>query len=281
MQSNHNAGIITYRETRVPQLFSALAQPKLTDRIIIPDGIKDINITLLDCPVIGDKLDKRGYRLLRELVDKNQIKFLVERFNTKVQSNVSPRKDEIHYSKIIQEIQAIKQLSALIKISQERQERLLTGNIGFIVSSIDNVLIDLLSEESSNVYYYEGTALTEQQRIKLHNHYMEKKGVSIVFSKNITDIIANSTILVIDEATVLDEYKELLNNKIVIGKNKTGAIKSINNIILWREEINSNKPDCFEIYYNDEILAIMRYYNMNLDIIDFIKKFPYIYFDYE
>lgn len=280
MQSNQSAGIITYRETKVPQLFSALAQPKLVDNIIISDGMKDINIYLFDCPVNGDKIDKRGYKQLRDIVDKNKIKFLVERFETKVQSNVSPRKDEIHYSKLLQEIQAIKQLAALIKISQERQERLLAGSIGFIVSSVDNLLIDLLSEESSNVYYYEGVALTEQQKTKLHNHFMEKKGVSIVFSKNIIDLISNSTILVIDEVIDLNEYKELFNNKILIGKSKMCAIKSINNVILWSEALKINKSDCIEVLYNDEILAIMRYYNMNLDIIDFIKRLPYIYFNY-
>lgn len=280
MQSNCNAGIITYRETKVPQLLSAFAQPKLANNIVIPDGMQDINIYLFDCPVNGDKLDKKGHRLLRALVDKSKVKFLVECFETKVQSNVSPRKDEIHYSKLLQEIRAIKQFAALIKISQERQENLLAGNIGFIVGNIDHLLIDLLSEESSNVFYYEGPNLTEQLKINLHNHFMEKKGVSIVFSKDIMNIIANSTIIVIDESVDLNEYKELLNNKIVIGKSKERRVKSINSVILWHEALKINKTDGIEFIYNDEILSIIRYYNINLDIIDFIKRLPYIYFDY-
>lgn len=280
MQSNCNAGIITYRETKVPQLLSAFAQPKLANNIVIPDGNQDINIAFFDCPVNGDKLDKKGYRLLRALVDKSKAEFLVECFESKVQSNVSPRKDEIHYSTLLQEIRAIKQLAALIKISQERQENLLAENIGFIVGSIDNLLIDLLSEESSNVFYYEGPNLTEQLKTSLHNQFMEKKGISIVFSKDIMNIIINSTIMVIDEAVDLTEYKELLHNKIVIGKSKEHRVKSINSVILWHEALNIHKNDGIEFNYNDEILTIMRYYNINLDIIDFIKKLPYIYFDY-
>jgi hypothetical protein len=280
MQSNYNAGIITYRETKVPQLLSAFAQPKLTNNIVIPHGIQDINVTFFDCPVNGDKLDKREYRLLRALVDKSKAEFLIERFDTKVQSNVSPRKGEIHYSKLLEEIRGIKQFAALIKISQERQENLLEGNIGFIVSSSDNLLIDLLSEESSNIFYYEGQNLTEQLKTNLHNHFMEKKGVSIVFSKDIMNILENASIIVIDEAVDLNDHKELLNDKIVIGKSKERSIKSINSVILWHEALNINKADGLEFIYNDEILAIVRYYNINLDIIDFIKSLPYIYFNY-
>jgi hypothetical protein len=281
MQSNCNAGIIIYRETKVPQLLSAFAQPKLVKNIVIHDGIQDINITLFDCPVNGGKLDKKGYRLLRALVDQSKIKFLVERFETKVQSNVSPRKDEIDYSKLLREISAIKQFAALIRISQDREENLLAGNIGFIVGSIDNTLIDLLSDESSNIFYYEGPNLTEQLKTNLHNHFMEKKGVSIVFSKDITGIIKDSSIIVIDEGVDLKDYKELLNNKIVIGKSKDCGIRSIISVVLWHEELNNNKADCLESNYNDEILTIMRYYNVNLDTIDFIKRFPYIYLDYQ
>jgi hypothetical protein len=280
MQSNQSAGIITYRETKVPQIFSALAQPKLTESIIVSDGMQDINIYLFDCPVNGDKVDKKGYRLLRNLVDTNKVKFLVERFETKVESNVSPRKDEIHYSKLLQEIQAIKLLAVLIKISQERQECILAENIGFIVNNVDSLLIDLLSEEASNVYYYEGSDFTEHQKMKLHNHFMEKKGVSIVFSKSIADVIANSTILVIDKMADLNEYKMLLDNKIVIGESKDHKIKAINSVVLWNNASKINKVDSVEFQYNNEILAIIRYYNMNLDIIDFIKRLPYIYYDY-
>ena len=280
MQSNNNAGIITYRETKMPQLLSMLIQPKLADSIVINDGIQDINIFLFDCPVNGGKVDKKRYGLLKELVDKNRAKFLVERFETKVQSNVSSRKNEIHYSQLLPEIQAIKQLAALVKISQERQENLLAGNIGFIVGSINNLIIDLLSEEALNVMFYEGPNLTEQLKVNLHNHFMEKKGVSIIFTKDIKSIIINSTIIAIDEIADLIDYKELLDNKIVVGKSKEGAIKSINSIILWSEELKTYRTDSIPLIYNDEILAIMRYYNIKLDIIDFIKRLPYIYFDY-
>ncbi|MDF2892238.1 MAG: hypothetical protein K0R80_2605 [Clostridia bacterium] len=280
MQSNNYAGIITYRETKMPQLLSLLAQPNLADSIIIEDGVQCINIFLFDCPVNGGKVDKKRYRLLRELVDKNKVKFLVERFETKVQSNVSPKKNEIHYSQLLPEIRAIKQLAAFIKVSQDRQENLLEGDIGFIMGRIDSLMIDLLSEEASNVMLYEEATITEQIKHTLHNHFMEKKGVSIVFTKDIRSIIKQSTTLGIDEFIDLSAYKELLNNKVIIGKSKDSGIKSITNIVLWSEALKTHKSDSIPLKYNDEILAIMRYYNINLDILDFIKRLPYIYFDH-
>ena len=280
MQSNNNAGIITYRETKTPQLFSLLTQPKLADSIVLEDGVQDINIFIFDCPVNGERVDKKRYRLLRELVDKNRVKFLVERFEAKVQSNVSPKKNEIHYSQLLTEIQAIKQLAAFIKISQERQENLLEGDIGFIMGCIDSLAIDLLSEEASNVMVYEGPSLTEQIKNTLHNHFMEKKGVSIVFTKDIKSIVTKSTIIGIDEYVDLQAYKELLNHKVVFGKSKDREIKAITNVVLWSEALETHKSDSIPFKYNNEILAIMRYYNINLDILDFIKRLPYIYFDY-
>jgi hypothetical protein len=280
MQSNIYAGIITYRETKMPQLLSLLAQPNLADSIVIEDGEQRINIFLFDCPVNGGKVDKKRYRLLRELVDKNKVKFLVERFETKVQSNVSPKKNEIHYSQLLPEIRAIKQLAAFIKISQDRQENLLEGDIGFIMGRIDSLMIDLLSEEASNVMLYEAPTITEQIKHTLHNHFMENKGVSIVFTKDIRSIIKQSTTLGIDEFIDLSGYKELLNNKVIIGKSNDSSIKSITNIVLWSEALKIHKSDSIPLKYNDEILAIMRYYNINLDILDFIKRLPYIYFDY-
>jgi hypothetical protein len=280
MQLNNYAGIIVYRETKMPQLLSMLSQPKLEGSIVLADGIQNINIFIFDCPVNGDKVDNKRYRLLRELVDKNKVKFLVERFETKVKSNVSPRKNEIHYSQLLPEIRAIKQLAALIKISEERQENLLTENIGFILHSVDDLIIDLLSEEAASVMLYEGLTVTEQLKTKLHNHLMEKKGVSVVFTKDITSIIANSRIIVIDDLVDITEYKEQLQNKIIVGKSKEKTIKSINNVVLWNEALMNYGTESFPLKYNNEILVIMRYYNIKLDIIDFIKRLPYIYYEY-
>jgi hypothetical protein len=279
MQPNINAGIITYRETKMPQLLSMLALPKLDSSIVIAGENQEINIYLFDCPVNGDKLDKKRHKLLRELVDKTKVKFLVERFETKLQSNVTPKKNEPHYAQLLLEIKAIKQLAAIIKLSQDRNENLLAGNIGFIMEEIDSFKIDLLSEEASSVILYEGLSLTERLKTKLHKDFMEKKGVSIVFSKDINSIILSSSIVIIDEGVDLSQYVPLLRERIVLGKSKADILRSIDNILLWTEELNKNDFDNIPVIYNNEILAIMRYYYTKLDIIDFIKRLPYIYFD--
>lgn len=279
MQPSNNAGIITYRETKVPQLLSLLALPKLDSSIAIAGEEGEMNIYFFDCPVNGEQLDKKRYKLLRELVDKSKASFLVERFETKVKSNVAPKKNELHYSQLLAEVKAIKQLAAVIKLSEDRKEELLKGNIGFVMGEVDSTNIDILSEEATNVMVYEGPFLTEQQKDKLHKSFMEKKGVSIVFSRDINNIILNSSILVVDEAVDLSAYLALLHGKIILGNNKVKLPGSIDNIILWTEELNKNDFNDIPTIYNNEIIAIMRYYFVKLDIIDFIKKLPYIYFN--
>jgi hypothetical protein len=181
---------------------------------------------------------------------------------------------------MLAEVRGIKQLAALIKICEERQENLLMSGIGFIMSRADRLIIDMLSEEASNIMLYEGPAFTEELKANLHNHFMEKKGVSIVFTKDIKNIITNSSIIYIDEGADLKAHYELLNNKVVIGKSMEKDIKCIRNITLWSEALKVYGTDNIPLIYNDEILAIMRYYNTKMDIIDFIKRLPYIKYDY-
>lgn len=279
MQPNSDAGIITYRDTKMPQLLSMLALPKFEAGISYKIEGQERNIYFFDCPVSGSKLDKKRYKMLRDLVEKNKVKFLVERFEAEVQSNVTPKKNEPHYAQLLAEVKAIKKLAALIKLSQDRMENLLAGSIGFIISEIDCCMMDYLSEEASSVMVYDGLSLTEELKIKLHNDFMERKGVSIVFTKEISSIIMNSSIIVIDEGVDLRENAEALKGKIVLGGSKNGNIKCISNIVLWMEELNKSNPNDLPYAYNDEILVIMRYFDMKLDIIEFIKRLPYIYFD--
>lgn len=281
MQSNSNAGIIIYRETKLPKILSSLALPKLDVSITVKFDDRDINIFLFDCPVNGEKIDKKRYKLLSELVEKNKASFLVERFEAKVQSNVSPRKNELHYSQLLAEVRGIKQFAALIKLSQEHQDNLVGANIGFITADIDIQTMDMLTQEAANVMLYEGRTITDTMKAKLHNHFMEKKGISIIFEKDIYKVIESSSVIYTDDKADLKNFANALHNKILIGKNKDSAIRSIDNITLWTEQLNRNSIGNIPFLYNDEILAVIRYYNSKLDTIEFIKRLPYIYIDYK
>lgn len=278
MQSLGNAGVIVYRDSRLPQLFSAFSIPKVEEKIAITVGEEEHTIFILHCPIDSDKLDKKRYRLIKELVNKNKIKFLVERFETKALSNVSKHKNEIHYSDLLPEIKAIKQLAVLLKKSQDCGENLLKGNVGFIMGEINSHKIDLLSEEAENIMFYESPYITEKLKWKLHNDLMEKKGVSIIFTKDITKIIYASDILSIDDKVDLYAYRELLQGKIILGKSSHKDIESIDDIMLWHKDLYKDTAFKVLINFNDEILSIIRYFNINLDIIDFVKNLPYIYY---
>lgn len=278
MQSFKNAGVIVYRDSRLPQLLSAFSTPKLEEKIAITVGEEEHTIFILHCPTNSDKLDKKRYRLIKDLVDKNNIKFLVERFETETFSNVSKHKNEIHYSDLLPEIQAIKQLAVLLKKSQDYGKNLLKGNVGFIMGEINSHKIDLLSEEAENIMFYESPYITEQLKRELHNSLMEKKGVSIIFTKDIKKIINASDILSIDDKIDIYAYRELLQGKIILGKSSHKDIKSIDDIMLWHKDLHKDTAAEALINFNDEILTIIRYFNINLDIIDFVKNLPYIYY---
>lgn len=277
MQSMENAGVIVYQACRLPKLLSAFSPPRLELKIDMKLCEEEHAIFILICPVNSDKLDRKRYRLLKELVDKNHIKFLVERFEAKAESNVSKRKNEIHYTDIMTEIQAIKQLAVLLKKSQDCGKNLLKSNVGFIMGEPDIVKIDLLSEEAESVMLYEAPAMTEQLKWKLHNELMEKKGVSIVFTRDIEKIIQSSDILSIDEKIDLSLYAAELQHKIILGKSMDESIKAIYNVTLWFNDLKQEAARDLLVELNDEILSTIRYFNIKLDIIDFIKKLPYIY----
>lgn len=278
MKPTMNAGIIRYRESKVPQVLSVLSQPRLESNAVLSFEDRDIEIFIFDCPVSTDKLDKKRYRLLNDLVNKNKIKFLVERFDAQVKSNVTPKKKEVHYSQLLNEVKAIKQLAVLIKLSQEREDNLLKSQMGFIMDEIDYCTMDLLSDEASGVMVYESPNLSEQLKAKLHNDFMKKKGVSIVFTKDIRRIIHSTDILSIDEKAELGSYTDMLKEKLVLGCSSSALIRTIKDVILWNEELNLRDQDSVPILYNNEILAIIRYNFIKLDIIEFIKLLPYIYY---
>jgi len=278
MQSLENAGVIVYRDSRLPQLLSSFSTPKVEKKIIITVEEEEHTIFILHCPINGDKLDKKRYRLMKELIDKNKIKFLVERFEVKALSNVRKHNNEIHYTDLMPEIKAIKQLAVLLKKSQDYEENLVKGNVGFIMGELNNYKIDLLSEEAENIMLYESPYITEKLKLKLHNDLMKKKGISIIFTKDIAKIIDASDILSIDDKVDLYAYKDKLQGKIILGKSNHEDIKGINDIILWHKDLYKDTDFEVLINFNDEILSIIRYFNINLDIIDFIKNLPYIYY---
>lgn len=279
MQSLKNGGIIVYRDSGLPQLLSAFSTPKVENKITITIDEEDYNIFIMHCPINKDKFNNKRNRLIKELVYKNKIKFIVERFETKALSNVSKHKNELHYSELLPEIKAIKQLAVLLKKSQDCGENLLRGNIGFIMGELNNHKIDLLSEEAENIMLYESPYINDKQKRKLHNDYMEKKGVSIIYTKDISKLICASDIIFTDEKVDLYAYREQLKGKIILGKSRHEEIKSIDEIILWYRALDEDTAFKALKNFNDEILSIIRYFNINLDIIDFVKKLPYIYYN--
>lgn len=279
MQANRHAAIISYRESRVPKLLGMLAVPKLEDSITIEDGTQNIYIHFIDCQVTGEKLDKKRYRILKELVEGSKVEFIVERFFAKAQSNVTPKRNVPHYTDLLREIRAIKKLAAVMKRSQEQNRNLLEGNIGFLLSKPDDLLTGLLSEEAARVMFYENATMTEKEKNKIHQFFMETKGISIIFTKDIQRIIRDSTVLALDEGVSLAGCEELLQNKIVLGGPDIASNQAISNIILWNEEPCSLEKTSLPWVYNDEILAIIRHCNLKLDTIEFIQKLPYIYLE--
>jgi hypothetical protein len=107
---------------------------------------------------------------------------------------------------------------------------------------------------------------------------MEKKGISIVFSKELDKIIKNSDVLLLDEAIDINRYNNELKSKILLGKNQLyGDFNKVENVLMWNNYIEDLSINNNITYMNDEMLTLLRYFYPKTSYIEFIGEFEHIY----
>jgi hypothetical protein len=166
----------------------------------------------------------------------------------------------------------------LIKLSYEKNKNLLKENMGFICGYLDYELINTVSEEAAGIMIYEHDKLDIEEKNRIFELLMTGKGISSVFTKQLSVIIRECGVLYIDESVELSSFKSELRGKLIIGNNAVeGDFMKIKDVLLWFEELKDCTQNNLKVRYNNEILAVLRHFYRDKNTIEFIKRFPYIY----
>jgi hypothetical protein len=178
----------------------------------------------------------------------------------------------------IDEIKAIKGLAALIKLSGEKSINLLNKNMCFIGDSHSYQFISTMSEEASGVYIYEHDKMEDTLKESIFKRLMCDKGISAVFSKDLSRMISQCDIVIADNSLELEMYERMLTGKVLMGGNSAiGSFEKIDQVLLWYDSLKDLAENNNLIYFNNELLGILRHFYRERGSIDFIRRFPYIF----
>ncbi|MGE5630971.1 MAG: hypothetical protein ACM3TR_07740 [Caulobacteraceae bacterium] len=275
----NNSAIIIYTLNTLPKMLNFFITPRIEQTIDINMPEASFRVYIINCPFSRVKSENRKTaKILKKICYSNDIYFIIRKHNkyyteydyTEVENGIERGN--------VEEIKAIKNLSALIKLSDERNENLLKGNIGFISASLGYETINMVSGEAVCIFIYEHSKMDINRKNAIFEKLISDKGISAVFTKDLGRIISECSILFVDGVTDLDEYKTALSGKIIIGENPVeGGFRKVTGVLLWFEELHKTTKDNIYVKYNDELLAVLRHYYKDKNPIGFIKRFPYIY----
>ncbi len=275
----NNAAIIIFRRSTLPKILNFFAKPRLKQIIEAGDTKDKVSVYIIECPTMNEPKDNRkAARFLKKLCTENNISFFVGN-NTEYYIGSGMEQIESSMERgCAKEAEAIKGLAALIKLSAEKSINLLNKNFCFIAESYSHQYISIMSEEAAGVYIYENEKMDSNEKKLIFETLMEEKGVSAVFTKSLDRGISQSDIIIADNSVCLDEYRQLLTGKVLIGNSTAdGDFRKISRVLLWYEGLARFTEDVAAVRFNDELLAILRHFYRERDTIDFIRRFPYIY----
>lgn len=276
----NNAAIITFSRSTLPKLLDFFAFPRDIGGIEIGAAEEKIKVHLIQCPVMSApesnlKLAKALIGLCRE----KDISFFIGR-NTEyyLKGGMSGIESRVARGDI-EEIRAIKDLGALLKLSAERQVNLLKRNMCFIGESVSYQYISTMSEEASGVIIYEYEKMDSLLKKSIFERLMAEKGISAVFTKDLGKAITGSDIIMADNTVELKGLQDCLTGKLLIGDNEiNGAFEKVERVLLWYEDMAGFSEESAIAFYNNELLAILRHFYKERSILGFLRRFPYIDF---
>ena len=274
----NNAAIIVFRKSTLPKILKFFAIP-LVNRIIDSNNEKDsVRVYIIECPVMKYPLDNRrvGKSLYRLCIENNISFFIGRNIEYYSGSGLEHMENRIERGDL-DEIKGIKGLAALIKLSLVRNSNLLNRNMCFIGKSYSYEYISTMLEEATGVFVYEHDRMSNSIKKTIFEKLMLERGISAVFTKDLGRAISQCDIIAADDSVELESYKQRLQGKILIGENTvSGDFEKIERVLLWYESLEGVTEDNSIIYYNDELLGILRHFYRERNIIDFIRRFPYI-----
>lgn len=275
----YNAAIIVFRKSILPVPLNLFAAPGMNQIIEVGNNGIEVMLYIIDCPVLKRLKDNRRVaKLLYNLCIEKNISFFIPRnIEHYLGSGLECLESSIEMG-TVDEVDGIKGLAALIKLSAERNTNLLKKNIFFIGKSHSYTYISTLSEEAAGVFIYEHEKMDESSKKKLFGRLMAEKGISAVFTKELSRGIMQCEIIAADDTVELQEYQESLSGKLILGVNPAeGNFEKVSQVRLWYDSLEGLTEDNAIICFNNEILGILRHYYRERDSISFIRQFPYIY----
>lgn len=276
----YNAAIIVFKRSTLPKILKFFAIPGINQIIEVGNDDKKVKVHIIECPLLKNPADNRKVaKLLYSLCMDNNIKFFIGRnIDYYFGSGLSYIERSIKRGSI-DEVGAIKGLAALIKLSRKKNTDLIKKNMCFIGESYSYQYISTMLEEAAGVFIYEYEKLSNNSKETIFEKLMAEKGISAVFTKDLDRAISQCDIILADTSVELKSYQSKLSGKILIGSNSaTGSFEKISQVILWYDSLEGLTEDNSLICFNNEMLAILRHFYKEKDPIDFIRRFPYIYF---
>jgi hypothetical protein len=275
----YNAAIIVFKRSNLPKLLKFFAMPNINQIIEVGNRDKEVKVHIIECPLLKNPENNRKVaKSLKSLCSENNIDFFIGK-NTEYYFGSSLEHIENSIERgSIDEIRAIKDLAALIKLSGEKNSNLLQKNMCFIGKSHNYKYISTMLEEAVGVFIYEHEKMDNSIKKKVFEKLMAEKGISAAFTKDLDRGISQCDIILADDSVELEAYQTCLSGKILIGGNSAeGNFEKISQVLLWYDSLEGLTEDNNIIYYNDELLGILRHFYKGKDPIDFIRRFPYIY----
>ena len=271
----YNVAVVLFKETS-SGISSFFSMPKVEEVFEAGMGEENFRFHMLVCQYSSKNLlTQRKLRQLVKLCEENSINLLIS-------INKPDAKLRLHETELadigapVREIKAIKLLGALIWISHKQDRNLLEKRIGFAASATDFETVDMLSEEASSITVLED--MDGESRDLLHMRVMQSRGVSVIFTKELSKLIKGSDVLIVDDGVDFGVCEELLKDKVLLGSNdcfkRTGGFS---NVLLWPAPVEEGPAYSYIREYNNELLAVMKYCMKENDYMDFLSLLPYIY----
>lgn len=275
----YSAAIIVFTYSTLPKILNFFIVPRIEHAIDFNISQDKFRIVVINCPYSGIRSrDLRISKALRNLCLNNNICYTVADYDNNNKEKGFVYLEESTEAGNLNEIKAIKWLSALIKLSYEKNKNMLKENMGFICGYLDYELINTVSEEAAGIMIYEHDKLDIEEKNRVFELLMTGKGISSVFTKQLSVIIRECGVLYIDESIELSSFKSELRGKLIIGNNTVeGDFIKIKDVLLWFEELKDCTQNNLKVRYNNEILTVLRHFYRDRNTIEFIKRFPHIY----
>lgn len=222
-------------------------KPWIAEKILIEINKEEYEITVLQVPYSNnlESLDRN-----RKVVEKYCHKKGLQRLIYDKAQELSTK------DKLI----AIKILCSLIMMENTDRINIFNKRFGIIFNNLNPLIIDALSREASSIIILDQEFDTWEME-KLYQKVIKDKGLSIVYTKDLTSLIEKSDIIIGENTLSIEKHGDLLSRKIIFF-NDWDKIKLIPNSLNYQDDSS------YDYSYSDDIVEVFLNFNQSMGIWD-------------